>query len=474
MKPRVSNILLAAFVLTSLARIAVGGTPDDSTTEHLFLAVVIDSGPTAGETWQQLKASACQAIDSLHQKDRVEILRARDGEPSLHSDSLIQSTDISVRQNLRQCVRDVHQLFFLSKADVPRAVAAAFDHLGKHAQGYRCGVLVVSTGNLPDDQVRQIRRLAAAYKFRGWSLGFLVQQGANRGLFVAASQGELDVMLLDKANLAQWLEKARSQGPAKVQKPPEPPYPGPPDRPEDIRHKPEPRPTPDRRGQSELTGEPNSGQTDHIPPPVPSPLDVRPVPTPPPPPPPRPEPEPSEVRQLSWLRYLLKNEYARSVAVGCGVLGLIVLVVLVTKFGWRGHDLPDLDERAGAPQKLMCTAADQQYDLGEEDSIDTLVIGKGPTSAVPLVDDDELEDEHVKIFHRRHGYKIKNLAEQPVVVGGTVVKKGQKVDLLLPAPVELTKKSTITLFREPVLPPEHEVPPSGEDHETQNVRSTIE
>jgi hypothetical protein len=160
--------------------------------------------------------------------------------------------------------------------------------------------------------------------------------------------------------------------------------------------------------------------------------------------------------------------------VGCGVLGLIVLVVLVTKFGWRGHDLPDLDERAGAPQKLMCTAADQQYDLGEEDSIDTLVIGKGPTSAVPLVDDDELEDEHVKIFHRRHGYKIKNLAEQPVVVGGTVVKKGQKVDLLLPAPVELTKKSTITLFREPVLPPEHEVPPSGEDHETQNVRSTIE
>jgi hypothetical protein len=150
MKARVLNMLLTAFVLQSFAPIAQGATPD-STTQHLFLSIVVDSSPTSAEPWQQLKLSACQAVDSLRQDDRVEILRARDGEPALHSDSIIQSPSISGRQNLRQCVRDIRQLFFLSKADVAKAVATAFEHLGRHSNEYRCAVLVVSLGNLTDD-----------------------------------------------------------------------------------------------------------------------------------------------------------------------------------------------------------------------------------------------------------------------------------------------------------------------------------
>lgn len=214
MKPKVSNILLVGIVLTSLARVAVASDPDD-TSRHLFLAVVIDSSPASVQTWRLLKASACQAIDSLYVNDRVEVLRARAGEPALHSDSLIQSPTTSSRQNLRQCIRDIRQVFFLSRADVAKAVAVAFEHIGKHSGEYRCAVLVVSTGNLADDQVRQIRRLAEAYRFRNWPLAFLVQQSANRNLFLAASQGDLDVMFIEKANLAQWLEKARGGGSTK-------------------------------------------------------------------------------------------------------------------------------------------------------------------------------------------------------------------------------------------------------------------
>jgi hypothetical protein len=150
---------------------------------------------------------------------------------------------------------------------------------------------------------------------------------------------------------------------------------------------------------------------------------------------------------------------------------LVVLVVLGTRLGSKGDDLPDLDEdgNAGTAQKLMCSAENQQYDLGEEDNIGTLVIGKGPASAVPLLDDEELEDEHAKVFRRRHGYKIKNLAQQPIVVNGMSVKKGQKVDLLLPATIELTQKSRITLFREPVSAPEPEMQTAGESHEPENI-----
>lgn len=470
MKRNVSKTLLLVLVLQPFASAVAAGTPD-GTAQPLFLTIVIDSSPTSEQTWQQLKSSACQAVDSLVQDDRILILRARDGEPSLHSDSLIQSPDIAGRQNLRQCIRDVRQVFFLSKSDVAKAVATAFEHLGKHATEYRRGVLVFSTGNLANDQVRQIRRLAAAYRVRGWSLALLVEQGARRELFVAASQGEFDVMFLDKVNIAQWLEKARDQPPVEAQKPPEPLYPGPPDQPEDIGPKPGPLPIPDGPGQSGTVGEPNSGKTAYVRPPIPIPPDVPPFPTPPDPKPPSPTPAPPKAKKPSWLWSVVKNEYAPAVVVGGTIIGLIVLVVLAARSRRGGEGLPDIDEygTVGTPQKLMCSAGDQQYDLGEEANIDTLVIGKGPASAVVLPDDEELEDEHVKIIRRRRSWQIKNLARQPIVVDGTTVKKSHKLDLFLPATIELTQQSRITLSREPVLAPEQEMQTTGETHETDDV-----
>lgn len=468
MKRNMSKTLLLLLLLQRLATGASAETPGEKP-QPLFLTIVIDSGPASTQAWQQVKASACQAVDSLAPDDRVLILRAGNGEPSLHSDSLIQSPDLAGRQNLRQCIRDIRQVFPLSRADVAKAVATAFEHLGKHSEQYDCAVIVLSPGNLTDDQVRQVRRLSAAYRARGWSLALLVQPEARRELFVAASQGEFDVMLLDKVNLARWLEKARSRGSVEKEKPRERPDQDSPDQSNDVDPKPEPSPSIEEHGRPKPIKDPNSGQTKYVPPP--GPPNIPPVPTPPPPPPPQPGPEPSEVRKTSWLPPILTNKYASSVAVACVLLALIALVVLLTKLNGKAYDLPDFDEygMAATPQKLMCSVGDQQTDLGEEANVHTLVIGKGPTSAVLLPHDEELEDEHVKLFHRRHGYRIKNLAGQPLVVNGTAVNQGQKVDLLLPATIELTKKTRITLFREPVLAPEHDPQTTGETHEINDI-----
>jgi len=157
--------------------------------------------------------------------------------------------------------------------------------------------------------------------------------------------------------------------------------------------------------------------------------------------------------------------------VGAVTLTLVVLVVLATKLGGSGEDLPALDESGEftTPHKLMCAAGDQEYDLGEEEHIHTLVIGTGVTSAVPLMDDQELEDEHVKITRRRHGYRIKNRAEQPIVVDGTAVKKNGKLELMLPATIELTPQTRITLSRAPVLAAEPAMQLTGEDHENDDI-----
>ena len=478
MKAEVSKILLVGLVLVSWSRATVGGTAEQ-TANPLFLAVVIDSTPTSGQTWRQLKHSACQAVDNLRPGDRVEILRARTGKPALHSDSIIQSPSVSGRQNLRQSIDDIPQVFFLSKADVDRAVAVAFEHLDRSAASYHCGVLVFSSGYISHAQVQQLRRLAAAYKFRKWSFGIVIPQGAHRGLLEAASQGELDVIFLDRASLslAHWLEQARSRNADHIGEAPQsfdlnPPPEGRPVEPEQSAAPAQPKvappafPAPERaRGRTE----PNDVGPRYLLPVYPVPPDQLPVTRVPDVKPIlSPEESDAETETPSWFRRALAYEYTPAIAFAGLVVGLILLVVLATTAGGSPDGLGDLDEYGGddSPQKLLCSVADQEYDLGEEEGIGTLIIGKGPASAVPLPDDGELEDEHVEITRRRNGWQIKNLAEQPIVIDGSPLKKKGTIDLLFPATIELTPPTRITLSRAPMLAPEPTIPATGEEHES--------
>jgi len=419
-----------------------------------------------------MKAVACDTVDHLQEGDRILVLRARDGDPVLHTDAMVRPSPSPGRKNLHACIRSIRQGFFLSRADVAKAVAAAFDDLSKQPEGYRRCLLVVSAGNLSSYQMRQIRRLAAAYRFHGWPVGFLVRKNASRDLFLVASQGELDVMFLDDGDVPAWLDGIRhahveTEGPTPNVRDPqaetESAKPAEPPQAEKEEKLDEPRPAssdPEARSGSEDTppdrigdkGDPNRL---HLPPDVPEP-----EPNPP-------ESVPATPRKRSWLRALVAHEYAPAVGVGVVTVGLIVLVVLATRSSGRGGDLPALDESGefATPHKLMCTAGEQEYDLGEEEHIHTLVIGNGVTSAVPLMDDEELEDEHVKIIHRRKGWQIKNLAEQPTVVDGTTVKKNGKTDLLPSATIELTPQTRITLARQAMTAPDEVTQTEGESYE---------
>jgi len=475
MKRNLPKIMSLVVALSSLAQ---AGAVDVTETapQKISLALVFDSSPAPGGTWRQMKAVACDTVDHLQEGDRILVLRARDGDPVLHTDAMVRPSPSPGRKNLHACIHSIRQGFFLSKADAAKAIAAAFDDLSKQPGGYRRCLLVVSAGNLSSYQMRQIRRLAAAYRFHGWPVGFVVGKDASRDLFLAASQGEFDVMFLNDGDLPAWLDgirrpQAKPERPAPDVRDPqaetESAKPAEPPQAEKEEKLDEPRPAssdPEARSGSEDTppdrigdkGDPNRL---HLPPDVPEP-----EPNPP-------ESVPATPRKRSWLRALVAHEYAPAVGAGVVTVGLIVLVVLATRSSGRGGDLPALDESGefATPHKLMCTAGEQEYDLGEEEHIHTLVIGNGVISAVPLMDDEELEDEHVKIIRRRHGWQIKNLAEQPIVVDGSALKKNGKLDLLLPATVELTKNSRITLSRAPVLAPEPEMQLSGESHESENL-----
>ena len=169
-------------LVVALASLAYAGDVDvtETTPQRISLALVFDASPTSGETWRQMKAVACDTIDHLQAGDRILVLRARDGDPVLHADAMVRPSPAPGLKSLHACIHSIRQMFFLSKADLAKAVASTFDDLSTQPDGYRPCLLVVSAGNLTSSHVRQIRRLAAAYRFHGWSVGFLVRKEIGR------------------------------------------------------------------------------------------------------------------------------------------------------------------------------------------------------------------------------------------------------------------------------------------------------
>ena len=461
--------------------------PSDAPTHDskpIFLVIVLDTSPTSAANWKQLKVLACQAVDYLQPAEKVAVLSAQPGKPSLHITCAIESPAISSRQNLRSCIADIGQAFFLFRSDVSRALAVAFNQLKEQSEKYACCLLVLSDGNLSDNQIHEIRRLAAAYKACNWPICFTATRDGNRNLFVAASQSELELAIIYEANLAQWLEKVRhsatlkSRGqyqpstPTKLTeaKPVESPQPPSIDQKPQAKAAEEPLSLPQTakpglsqvkspRDIVEAMGEPNATRPSYLLPVYPVPQEKLSLPEhiefePPTKPqlPARPEGKPKSSS-------IFKNKWISAVAIAGTTSGLILTVILLTLLVHGRNTPPELeigDQAIDEKQQYHLTALSQEQhcDLGEEQTINTLFFGVDAGSAIPIVDN-QVESQHFKIYRSRGRFRIKNLAHEPILVNGTPLNKGQKQDLLLPATIQLSKNTKITLIRE--IPEENQV-----------------
>ncbi|MHC4545076.1 MAG: hypothetical protein ACYTDW_11880 [Planctomycetota bacterium] len=379
--------------------------------------------------------------------------------PVLHISSLIESPTLPARKNFYKCIDDMQQAFFLFKADVTKTIETAFNDLSKQSKKYRCCLLVLSDGKLADNQIRQIRRLATAYSARKWPFCFTATKQANRHLFVAGSQGEFHVALTHQANLPQWLEKIRtaiighhtegeirrsvkSTRTEKVEKPLLL---------DTISAKPLQKDTDDLTDTYDDTNTPR----------LPYILPVYPVPehkwTP---------PSPNDIAALvkpkapvkpknraKGMLLVLRRNWPLALTIGGVVLGAIILLPLVGLLRARSSSklapLLDQDNDTSVENhyRLMAYSNDKTYDLGEEASISSLIIGKDPGSPIPITNED-VDGQLFKIFKQSRKLKIKNIGGQPLMVNGISLKRGQKQDLFLPATIELTKNLKIDLYHD--------------------------
>lgn len=454
------SILLMCMVLVLGSHAKAANTPGNDA-EKIFLSIVIDTSPTSASTWRQMKLLARQAINSLHPGDRLEVLSARPGRPVLHLSALIESANVPGYNSLYRCLTDINQAFFLFKADVARAVETAFDDLNQHSENYRCCLIVLSDGKLDNNQIRQIRRLATAYRSRKWLFLFTAIQDANRRLFTAGSQNELQVALIRQVNLPQWLEKVR---PIEVIVPAE----------EEIQRPAKSTDAPSKEAKEPLlpldktTGlpdikgpnEPDVTRSDAD---TPQPgwfVPIYPITDGKQPPPPlgpeidqKPEkpkvPDKPKAKAKS-LFSILKNRWPLALVTGGILVGVILLLLILPLVKpAAGTSVLERESDTGAETRymLMAESDGETYHLGEENNINNLIFGSDANSAIPLIGD-AIEPEEFKLIRNRNGFKVQNLSKTPLNVNGLELKYRQKTELFFPATVHSGKKFRITFLLE--------------------------
>jgi len=361
--------------------------------------VIIDTSPTDFTYWQHIKTKAKEVHDCLEPDERFGLFIAKPDRPQLNINTIIDSPNSPAQLTIYETIESINQAFFLSKADVSEAMELAFQYFDEHSQKYNCNLLILTDGIHNNKQVNHIRRLASAFKVRDWSVTITAVKNANRQLFLAASQGEFQISVLNEFSSADWVNSNRTPLPLLV-----------------VEKEPEPRPV------------------DTI---IEPPVNLS------------PETEYQEPPEQK----VSNNYFKQIVKVILYILGFVAAVAAIYKV-WKKIQgfIPDKTSDSQTENELYNISAEYDgaaYDIGEETMINNIIIGSGVVSAIPI-NDDSIEEEHLRLFSKKKQLWLENISSMPVTVNNVTVEKGKRELLLLPARIQLSENVRVDLFREQI------------------------
>jgi len=373
--------------------------------------IIIDTSPTDSVIWAKIKGTAREVSNSMTPEDRLGLFSATPDSPMLHVNTIIDNPNSSGIKSMDNVLNSINQAFFLSKADVAKAMELTFKYFDEHSEKYRCCLLVLTDGKHDDNQVKHIRRLASAFKARNWPVMVTTAKNANRQLFLAASQGEFEISLLDQFSVTGWVNK---------------------------NHVPVLMPA-----------EPSDHSKSIVTPPPLSPIPVYKVKETPKPRVGKPNmPKPTIPNQKA------KMEFSRqAIRMVLWILGTIAAAAIIYAVGkklksFASEQTSDIQ----TDNQLYSINAEHDgvnYDLGEEKTINNLIIGTSPASVIPITDEG-IEAEHIKLFIKKGHLWIHNISSGQVLINGITLEKGKKEQLLLPSRIQLNENVRIELFRDEI------------------------
>lgn len=442
---------------------------------RVFLSVVLDTSPTGSDRWHTRKSLLVEAIHSLQAGDRVELLTARPGRPTVQLAETITEPLQLQRERAAGLISRIPKEWLVS-ADMGRAVNAAHLRLLNKGDGYRSCLLVLGSGRLSKGSLAEVQRVAASLKPRGWPMCVICDgTQAYRSVLVAGNKSQFELRFTDSASVAQWIRSVRTPTAPQIagidgdQARPTPASPA--AKPEKPLRIAPPRGDDADVARAEPTAQVSAGSEGAI--------DVRIVNMPPlaraperreqgPSPLQRTESSrsttssrsPATSRQQSpKLKAAGEKPFYRRIPLGIvgggllgvGLVGLLAYVLkdslAVGKLGRR--DGREDDGAECVRSHLVAFIGDRREELGYLEDIREITIGKGLGSHI-YIDEPSVEDRHARIFRRRKHLRVQNTASMPITVGGVEIAPRGKLDLMLPADLELTPGVTVSLLTEPV------------------------
>lgn len=428
----VSFVVLLAWAVGSQA-----ASPPSLENRSLFLYVILDGGANSTKQWNVLKALLLQSVHALQEGDQLEILAARPGSPSRKMTTVLGEPGSAERNRVIDVVSGVSK-DLLFDANLGKALRVAVENLRRNGDRHRCCLLVLTDGNITNNQVAEIRKYASTCRLRDWPVCITAaRREASRELLLASNQGEFDLRFIDRPSLGQWLESIRTPklpaaSPAYVEATDDTlvdTRPGRPKEPMAVKIVEMP-PFASSRDTLESLHEDQTS--------------VSPIP---------PTNKSGQGRDRS--KGSLDWESLRPVAfAGGGLLatGVCIWFLYAVRRGVRAARSRRMRPEDGpemGPMAIHLTALvdEDRLDLGELGTIREFTIGRGPGCAVYL-DHEGVEDRHLEIRHRRKGLKIKNLATSPVVVNGKELSPRARMPLDLPVDIEVIPGINVTLLTE--------------------------
>lgn len=200
--------LITTLAILAITTVPLYGQPRDAKNEPIAAAVIVDTSWPGGDKMPNYRTLGLQAAAALDPRDYIEFISAQSGRPRLRLAQTMKSGSPAEMKGISSTLADIRDMF-LADARISNALEMALHRLDNTCskQKYKGAIVIVlSDGELTDGDARRVLQLSEEFRKKAWPLYVTGSRKTNNKLLVAAHQGKLRWSLTSEAQPAIWVQ----------------------------------------------------------------------------------------------------------------------------------------------------------------------------------------------------------------------------------------------------------------------------
>ena len=430
------NKLNITFLFIFLATVTVLAEEEPPRSKPIDLIIICDTSWSTERYQADFRSLSRQGISSLQPGDYLEVITAEAGKPRLRIAQSIKSGDSHEVQSINTVLKNI-SCPFLSDARLDDALEMAvkrLDGAGSQESGRESIIIVLTDGQLYNNEAKKICQLAAGLRKRNCKLYLTGTSATNKRIFIAASQGLFNWSLISQANPRVWIQELRKiSATRKKEQPMTEPA---------LKDKDAETTKARFTFKGQIEGPISTFPSEDILPSEPvikeqeTQKETK-----------RPDPEIIQRLRLKLKKILGKYFWwiLSSIAALLSAFAVVWLVAIKNTKRWKTKISSRLKtNKSQHPGVLIANLNGQTYRLGNPERINAIHIGRDEHNTI-RTPDKSISNRHLRIYRKGTNLMLKNLGRTPVSINGSRVKPRGKHRLVLPSVIRLNEKTKLNL-----------------------------